>query len=124
MAETKQYVEYIKVGGSETWALRDKETAERVAKITPEIAALGNTVGLHKTSIENMAADLDTLATSIGTANTKFDDYLPLDGGTLLGPLTLLRGIHYDTSLPETVSNGRVFFRLLDDGASPEEVTG
>ena len=121
MAEANSYVEHIKVGGGETWALRDKETAEQVAKIAPEVASLSNTVGLHKTNIETMTADLDALSKAISSANAKFDDYLPKDGGTLLGPLYLVKGIHYDTTLPETASKGRVFFKLISDDTTPEE---
>lgn len=36
--------------------------------------------------------------------------YLPVDGGTLLGPLKLTAGVHYGTTPPASAEEGQVFF--------------
>lgn len=107
------YVEYIKVGSGESWAVRDVEARQ-------SIASINTTIEQHAADVENLNSNMNTvqdditvLTSDVQTATERANAALPATGGTMTGPLVLTEGEHYGDELPEPGTVGRIFFKKV-----------
>lgn len=100
------YVENIKVGGGESWPVRDAEAQATITALRTLIASL-------EAELEQQQTDLDGLETDVLSMVHTVRSCLPLTGGTLTGPLMFTEGVHYGTELPEAGTIGRIFFKKV-----------
>lgn len=65
-----EYVEYIKVGTGESWAVRDAEARTLINSLTTKVNTNTTNIGTNTTNISNLTTKVNTNTTSISTLNT------------------------------------------------------